>query len=67
MKYKCLACGQKFTAPRKVTYVRHNKFGGCQWGIGKRLKVYPARYSCTGFEPGTRKPINQKWIDKEQE
>lgn len=65
MKYKCMACGTEFTAPLKVQYVRHGKFGGCRWGIGKRMKVYPARYSCTGYDED-RKPLNQKWIDKEQ-
>lgn len=37
-KYKCLACGVEFEAPVKVANVRHNKYGGCQWGIGKKMR-----------------------------
>jgi hypothetical protein len=37
-KYKCLACGKEFDAPVKVELVRHQKYGGCTWGIGKKMK-----------------------------
>ena len=37
--YRCLACGEKFHAKVKVRYVRHQKYGGCTWGIGVREKA----------------------------
>jgi len=36
-KYKCLACGIEFEAPVKVREVRHQKYGGCTWGIGVKI------------------------------
>lgn len=35
-RYTCLACNTFFFATGKAPYVRHQKYGGCTWGIGKR-------------------------------
>ena len=36
-KYRCLTCKKIFEAPVKAREIRHQKYGGCTWGIGIKL------------------------------
>lgn len=42
--YKCLACGNIFQANSNKEYIRHEKFGGCTWGVGSRLSDKKYQY-----------------------
>lgn len=34
--YRCMACNMEFEAPEQDEYIRHEKYSGCTWGIGKK-------------------------------
>jgi DNA-directed RNA polymerase subunit RPC12/RpoP len=37
-QYKCMACNKEFETPYQNSYARHEKYGGCTWGIGVKLR-----------------------------